>query len=206
MCIVLDALWQFCCGERGGTAKPGGSRPEQERQRLLGAQARSSAPDVQHASRRQRDSSDSDDDMPSVQAPADRLPAQGIRRQHHIEPLPPPTATPLGGTVVVMRHGHRQDEANPVWHKTAKRPWDPPLSSKGCTQVMIHHMARPAWWWWCSQPGPHEPPAGAAGTRLACRAGAPGHPRAAILGPVKSRPPPPPPMQAHVPDTSCCRC
>jgi hypothetical protein len=37
--------------------------------------------------------------------------------------------------VVVMRHGHRQDEQDPVWHRTAKRPWDPPLSVKGREQV-----------------------------------------------------------------------
>jgi broad specificity phosphatase PhoE len=34
-----------------------------------------------------------------------------------------------------MRHGHRQDEADPVWHRSARRPWDPPLSAKGRAQA-----------------------------------------------------------------------
>eukprot|EP00879_Flechtneria_rotunda_P015311 GHRR01016005.1.p1 GENE.GHRR01016005.1~~GHRR01016005.1.p1 ORF type:complete len:322 (+),score=98.43 GHRR01016005.1:3358-4323(+) len=34
-------------------------------------------------------------------------------------------------TLIVMRHGHRQDEEDSFWHQTAKRPWDPPLSMKG---------------------------------------------------------------------------
>ncbi|KAI8465994.1 MAG: histidine phosphatase superfamily [Monoraphidium minutum] len=34
-----------------------------------------------------------------------------------------------------MRHGHRQDEADPTWSRVATRPWDPPLSTKGRTQA-----------------------------------------------------------------------
>ncbi len=37
--------------------------------------------------------------------------------------------------VIIMRHGHRQDEEDPLWHRNAKRPWDPPLSDKGRAQV-----------------------------------------------------------------------
>jgi hypothetical protein len=33
------------------------------------------------------------------------------------------------------RRSHRQDEEDPFWHQTAPRPWDPPLSAKGKTQV-----------------------------------------------------------------------
>ena len=37
--------------------------------------------------------------------------------------------------VLVMRHGHRQDEADATWTRVAARPWDPPLSSKGRVQA-----------------------------------------------------------------------
>ncbi|KAF5829727.1 hypothetical protein DUNSADRAFT_15574, partial [Dunaliella salina] len=33
--------------------------------------------------------------------------------------------------VIVMRHGHRQDEDDDSWSATAPRPWDPPLSLRG---------------------------------------------------------------------------
>ncbi|MCH87443.1 phosphoglycerate mutase family protein, partial [Trifolium medium] len=29
--------------------------------------------------------------------------------------------------VIVMRHGDRIDNSNPLWTSTAARPWDPPL-------------------------------------------------------------------------------
>lgn len=34
-----------------------------------------------------------------------------------------------------MRHGERQDMADPSWPSTATRPWDPPLSAFGVTQA-----------------------------------------------------------------------
>jgi broad specificity phosphatase PhoE len=37
--------------------------------------------------------------------------------------------------LVIMRHGHRQDEQDQSWTKTAERPWDPPLSTKGRSQA-----------------------------------------------------------------------
>lgn len=43
------------------------------------------------------------------------------------------SATPA--TILVMRHGHRQDEADPTWTRVAARPWDPPLSDKGRMQA-----------------------------------------------------------------------
>ena len=33
--------------------------------------------------------------------------------------------------VVVMRHGDRNDNVDPVWISTAARPWDPPLAKEG---------------------------------------------------------------------------
>ena len=33
--------------------------------------------------------------------------------------------------VVVMRHGDRIDNVDPVWISTATRPWDPPLAKEG---------------------------------------------------------------------------
>ena len=33
--------------------------------------------------------------------------------------------------VVVMRHGDRIDNVEPVWISTAARPWDPPLAKEG---------------------------------------------------------------------------
>lgn len=33
--------------------------------------------------------------------------------------------------VLVMRHGHREDEQDSEWHLKASRPWDPPLSDQG---------------------------------------------------------------------------
>lgn len=33
--------------------------------------------------------------------------------------------------IMVMRHGHREDEADSEWHLKASRPWDPPLSEQG---------------------------------------------------------------------------
>lgn len=39
-------------------------------------------------------------------------------------------------TVLVMRHAHRQDEADDAWTETALRPWDPPLSQHGRNQAI----------------------------------------------------------------------
>lgn len=52
-----------------------------------------------------------------------------------VSPEPAPPAPVLPCTLIVMRHGHRQDEEDPFWHQTAPRPWDPPLSAKGKTQA-----------------------------------------------------------------------
>ncbi|GLI68835.1 hypothetical protein VaNZ11_013378 [Volvox africanus] len=41
----------------------------------------------------------------------------------------------LEQNVYCMRHGHRQDEEEDVWHISAARPWDPPLSAKGRQQA-----------------------------------------------------------------------
>lgn len=60
----------------------------------------------------------------------------------------------------VMRHGHRQDEEDEVWHVSAGRPWDPPLSAKGREQVRggwgwLGGNGRTGWtgWAWCSTDG-----------------------------------------------------
>lgn len=37
--------------------------------------------------------------------------------------------------LLVMRHGHRQDEEERSWHETAEHPWNPPLSVLGRQQV-----------------------------------------------------------------------
>jgi hypothetical protein len=37
--------------------------------------------------------------------------------------------------VWVMRHGHRQDEADPTWTVSSERPYDPPLSEEGRLQA-----------------------------------------------------------------------
>ncbi|GMH21651.1 hypothetical protein Nepgr_023493 [Nepenthes gracilis] len=34
--------------------------------------------------------------------------------------------------LIVMRHGHRLDNFDESWEKKAERPWDPPLTEKGC--------------------------------------------------------------------------
>ncbi|KAF8065954.1 Slc25a24 [Scenedesmus sp. PABB004] len=53
-------------------------------------------------------------------------------------------AAPTGPTtIIVMRHGHRQDEEDPCWSQAAARPWDPPLSVKGRVQAnaAFEHLA-----------------------------------------------------------------
>lgn len=37
-------------------------------------------------------------------------------------------------SVVVMRHGDRIDNADPLWTTTAPRPWDPPITDGGRTR------------------------------------------------------------------------
>uniref|UniRef100_A0A7N0UQ74 Phosphoglycerate mutase family protein n=1 Tax=Kalanchoe fedtschenkoi TaxID=63787 RepID=A0A7N0UQ74_KALFE len=37
--------------------------------------------------------------------------------------------------VIVMRHGDRLDNFEPLWTSTAKRPWDPPLVEAGKTRA-----------------------------------------------------------------------
>jgi hypothetical protein len=59
----------------------------------------------------------------------------------HVEQLPSQPDAPT--TIIVMRHGHRQDEEDAFWHHHARRPWDPPLSAKGRVQVR-HHTLGPA--------------------------------------------------------------
>ncbi|GLC35762.1 hypothetical protein PLESTB_000491600 [Pleodorina starrii] len=46
-----------------------------------------------------------------------------------------PSVNSVEQNVYCMRHGHRQDEEDEVWHLTAARPWDPPLSAKGRQQA-----------------------------------------------------------------------
>lgn len=46
-------------------------------------------------------------------------------------PQPTPPTLPPPQVVIVMRHGHRQDEEDEHWAGTAPRPWDPPLSLRG---------------------------------------------------------------------------
>jgi hypothetical protein len=55
--------------------------------------------------------------------------------------------------LLVMRHGHRQDEEDPEWDTTAARPWDPPLSALGRRQVgaqngATHPTRRLNAWYW----------------------------------------------------------
>ena len=37
--------------------------------------------------------------------------------------------------VFVMRHGEREDSRNPLWKKTASRPYDTPITSRGATEA-----------------------------------------------------------------------
>lgn len=37
--------------------------------------------------------------------------------------------------VIVMRHGERMDNFDPLWSSTAARPWDPPLAPPGLIQA-----------------------------------------------------------------------
>ncbi len=102
--------------------------------------------------------------------------------------------------VVVMRHGHRQDEADPTWTRVATRPWDPPLSTKGRMQV---------WRAWSSLTGRGGP----AGVSTPCGACAVGADRpcgcmqlhaASPKAPPHPTPPPTPPPKR--PTTSRRRC
>lgn len=63
--------------------------------------------------------------------------AQVAADQGQAEQLAQAAALPdeYTSTVIVMRHGHRQDEEDSFWHQTAARPWDPPLSVKGRVQA-----------------------------------------------------------------------
>ncbi|KAF9602681.1 hypothetical protein IFM89_030569 [Coptis chinensis] len=48
--------------------------------------------------------------------------------------MDPTTNSPASSrvqNVIVMRHGDRIDNAEPLWTTTAKRPWDPPLIDSG---------------------------------------------------------------------------
>lgn len=112
--------WAFICALLRSLCGHGRRRKrEQAGQPLLAPEAsRSSAPDevvpltaMQH----------SDSDAPATPSSSDVDGFAGMGGS--------------GGTVIVMRHGHRQDEQDPVWHRTAQRPWDPPLSKKGREQV-----------------------------------------------------------------------
>ena len=38
--------------------------------------------------------------------------------------------------VVVMRHGERMDNFEPLWASTASRPWDPPLFRDGWIRAL----------------------------------------------------------------------
>ena len=40
-----------------------------------------------------------------------------------------------------MRHGEREDSANPAWLEAAQRPWDPPLSENGRTECSARGQA-----------------------------------------------------------------
>ena len=45
-----------------------------------------------------------------------------------------------------MRHGEREDSRNPLWKKTASRPYDTPITSRGATEArrLIVSRARPS--------------------------------------------------------------
>ncbi|HLU99914.1 MAG TPA: histidine phosphatase family protein [Acidobacteriota bacterium] len=42
---------------------------------------------------------------------------------------------PRASTVWIVRHGNRKDFEDPEWHRTAVRPYDPPLSEEGRRQA-----------------------------------------------------------------------
>lgn len=42
--------------------------------------------------------------------------------------------------LLIMRHGHRQDEEQRSWHETAEHPWNPPLSALGRQQVRTSRL------------------------------------------------------------------
>jgi broad specificity phosphatase PhoE len=102
---IVDGI--CCCGPRRGYAPLESSAPyaQDQEQRLLSQQA-SIASEAQLAN-------------VGFVAPFPSSEASGERAQ----------------LLVIMRHGHRQDEAEPSWAAAAERPWDPPLSAKGRQQA-----------------------------------------------------------------------
>lgn len=96
--------------------------------------------------RRRRDTTEKEKLLSKPSDPEPGTPAA----DQHLAGLTAATLDSLNGApsheeakVIVMRHGHRQDEEDPYWHQSAKRPWDPPLSARGRAQVIPD--AYPAW-------------------------------------------------------------
>ncbi|KAK8487865.1 hypothetical protein V6N11_047422 [Hibiscus sabdariffa] len=46
-----------------------------------------------------------------------------------------PETTAYDQNIVVMRHGDRMDNFDPMWIKTAEKPWDPPLVENGLARA-----------------------------------------------------------------------
>lgn len=62
-------------------------------------------------------------------SPERRLPPDPIRRRRR---SPNESSRGMGmQRVVVMRHGDRLDQAEPLWPAKKPRPWDPPLTDAG---------------------------------------------------------------------------
>lgn len=61
-----------------------------------------------------------------------------LHTSHHLS-APPSLSYASSDTqlMLVMRHGHRQDEEQHDWHLSATRPWDPPLSKLGRRQARL---------------------------------------------------------------------
>jgi broad specificity phosphatase PhoE len=104
----LDTVLQLmcCCGPRGYNLLDGQQNYQDEAEQRLISQRSSTASETQLASSHVPPSFPGSD-------------ASGERPQ----------------LLVIMRHGHRQDEQDQTWTETAERPWDPPLSTKGRSQA-----------------------------------------------------------------------
>ena len=110
-----DRQGLLCGAQRGSSSSSGVSRPPPG----LGLLGRAD---------------DADDDLEAGGGRKPLLPPSSSGQQQHNSSRN--IGVGIGpARVIVMRHGHRQDEADPVWHRSARRPWDPPLSAKGRAQA-----------------------------------------------------------------------
>lgn len=120
---------------------------QQERPLLLPAQRRSDTQQQQHKQQLEPRQDPPEAGGTAAEPPGGARPAQDVPAQQRPGEAPAArlsrgglnavseAASDAPRSVVVMRHGHRQDEADLTWTHGATRPWDPPLSTKGRTQA-----------------------------------------------------------------------